>query len=633
MNFRALFFGLLVLSGMRLSLADTPVTIEKIEFFGDETFSQIRVVGSKPFDGKVLTGATLDQLTIEIPNAVLANKNASRELVTANFSGKVKLITPYQVASQKIVKVVVQASEPFELKPKIVGSKLYLGVDQEADPQFIAVKRSSAAVNPNTLASAPKSAASTTPVTEEEALSIVNPDAVSRMDGFLEAQKTKNFKGKHITLQVKDADLIDVLTLIGETSGFNIVAGSDVSGKVTLSLIDVPWDLALDTILTTNKLGAERNQNILRIALLSNLAAEKLAEAQAKRAIESNAPRITKIFPISYARPDDLVKVLQKFGTGSGGGADGAGGAGMTSSSILVDERTNAIVIQETADNLARMGKMIELLDRPTPQILIEAKIVEASDSFGNTFSSVLGGGIPNPTQPVFGVNQGTAENGLFSSPLNRAEDEAIVGPAGGGAIGANMIVRPLGNLRLNALLSLTERESKSKILSSPRLTVLNRQTALISQGTPVLVPRVIVSQNGAAGSGEEMQQALLSLSVTPTVTNDGNVILDLNVTNDVPENSLIATRQMRSQVVTESGSTLAIGGIYSAREVDAESGIPFLRKIPILGALFGSKSKTKERRELFVFITPKILNEEVELPTEASAVANPSTASPATKL
>jgi len=619
------------------NIATASVKIKKIEFLGTAEFPQITVTGSAPFHGRILEGATPDQLSIEIPDASFETKNATRSLDTASFSGKIKLISPYEKKDNGSIRIVVQASEPFTLKPKAVGNKLYLGVDHDPDPDLVATRRSSTSTQRGV-------------VSEAEAVKIMGSDQsqdlqlgglnvpepgsdAARMDDFLEAQKSKNFKGRAITLQVKDADLVDVLSLIGETSGFNIVAGSDVSGKVNLSLVNVPWDLALDTVLTTNKLGAERNQNILRIALLANLASEKVAEAQAKRAIESNAPRVTRIFPVSYAKPVDLVKVLQKFGTGSGGAdaGGGSGGAGVTSASILVDERTNAIVIQETADNLNRMAKLIELLDKPTPQILIEAKIVEAGETLSNSLSGNLGGGVLNSVNPFFNSNSGTWADPLLSVP-------GLSTAAGlpNNNVGANMTIRPLGRLRLNALLSFNEAEEKSKIIASPRLTVLNRQKANITQGTPVAIAQTTINPTtGTLIQLTTLVQAELNLSVTPTVTNDGQIIMELTISNDVPEltsdsQNGISRRNMTSTIVTESGSTLAIGGIYSYNQSEAEGGFPFLRKIPFIGALFGFKNSKKTRRELFVFITPKILNEEIE--TKDNPTASSSSPSPNTK-
>jgi type IV pilus assembly protein PilQ len=271
------------------------------------------------------------------------------------------------------------------------------------------------------------------------------------------------------------------------------------------------------------------------------------------------------------------------------------------------------------------MAKIIKLLDRQTPQVQIEAKIVDASEEFSKAMNG------------AFGATADPSWGGLGSSFLQGLSNPVIPGnsgnPSANGAntLGMKLKIGALAGLRLSAILSLAESESRTRVVSSPRTVVLNKQAATIVQGVPVLVPVTVQTQVGTAPS-TEVKSANLSLAVTPTVTNDGNIVMNLTIANDTPKdlgngNTGIAARNMSTQVVAESGSTIAIGGVYTANETSSEAGIPGLRKLPIIGALFGAESKKVTRSELFIFVTPRVLNEEVmsnDLETKQSSAYRP---------
>jgi type IV pilus assembly protein PilQ len=588
--------------------------ITRIEFFGKSSPNQIVVQGDGPIVFEKIENAADKQVIFEIRDAKLANANAGRRLDTASFNSKVALISPYNVEGKNAVRIIVQLREKSDISTLAEGSRLYVGIDGAADPNILPMKSSGKATasggsTGKTDAMANSSSAEAAPAATPE----------GRIDQFLDASSTKRYLGRHITLQVKDGDIVDIFKLIGETSGFNMVIGTDVVGKVNLSLVDVPWDLALDTLLTTNKLGAERTGNVLRIAQLTTLTQEKQAQQQAKLAAENSAPRVTRIFPLSYATGASLLPILTRFGAGTAG----VTGATAGRDTIIIDDRTNSLIIQDTADNLERMAKIIKLLDRQTPQIQIEAKIIDASEGFSHAISGAFATG----ADPAWG--------GLGGSFLQGTSNPALPGDnpsaAGGNSLGMKLKIGALANLRLAAILNLAESENRARAVSSPRTVVLNKQQATIVQGIPVLVPVTVQTQNGTAPS-TVVQSANLSLGVTPTVTNDGNIVMQLSVANDKPvaldqNNTGISTRNINTQVVAESGSTIAIGGIYTSTEGSSETGIPFLRKLPIIGALFGSVSSTSNRTELFIFITPRVLNEEVmsnELETKQSSAYRP---------
>lgn len=452
---------------------------------------------------------------------------------------------------------------------------------------------------------------------------------------FTDSQEAKKYIGKPITLQLREADAADVFRLIADASGFNIILADDVKGKLTISLSEVPWDLALDVVLQSLRLGAERNQNVLRVTTLTNLVAEKNDQLKAKQMTELSAPRVTRVFPINYASLTDLQTILTKFASlnaqaqqqgGGGGGAQGGQQAQLANSTTVVqsDPRTNSIIVRDTPENIDRMKKIIELLDTQTAQVMIEAKVVEATEGFSKVISGSLGFGNnlsdpnsskytasfsgANPIAPLIGT---TSTPGVFS---NDGRDAAAdIGFAKFG-LSPNLSFLS-GVTRLNALLNLGESERQVKIVASPKTVVMSKEKASIVQGTPVLVPVVTVVPGAGTQQGNQVQSANLSLTVKPTVTNEGGVMMDIAVSRDIPfplggNNSGVANRNLQTMVVVDSGSTLVIGGIYTMSTSRSASGIPMLRKLPLIGALFGSEQESLDRSELFIFITPRILNE-----------------------
>lgn len=605
---------LAVLASFSLFGASPSITrINRVDFFGKTSPNQIVINADAPIQFEKIENTKDHQVIIEIKNARLANRNAARRLDTSSFDSKVSLISPYQVEGQDTVRVIVQLRGDTTTPVVADGSRLLVGIGADPDPAAFGSSYSSTTTK---LADneAPPSDPNAPPMPDTSAFdkqAEPSKSSEGRMDQFLDAQKTKQYIGKHVTLQFKEADVQDVFRLVGETSGFNIVFGNDVMGKISLSLVDVPWDLALDTILSTLKLGAERNGNVLRVATLAQLTSEKQQQLQAKQAALANAPRVTRIFPISYAKPTALVPILQKFGAGN------AGSLTQTSNpdTISVDERTNSLIIQDVQENIDRMSKIIALLDKPTPQVQIEAKIIEGSEQFSNSISGSLGVGALNLGQSGWVVGNG----GLLSNPDpstggSNAVSNGTAGTDFTSGFGGSLKISALANLRLNALLQLNETQSKTKLVSAPKLVVLNKQQASIIQGTPVLVPTTSIVNNVPVVT-DSVQIANLSLNVTPTVTNDGSIVMDVNVSADNAQSvsktqNGIATRSIKTTVVNESGSTLVVGGIYKATQQHLESGFPGLRQIPLLGKLFGSDSSQNDRSELFIFITPRVLNE-----------------------
>ena len=587
--------------GSALAAIAPKVTSVDFKVNGDSSLIEIRTTAPVTFEK---TENTSDkQLVIDLKGARLS-ATAGRSLDTSSFSGLVSLVSPYEVSSG--VRLVVQL-------------RGMAATDVTQDGNLIRVKIPNQAVT----ADVAPAGNSVQPVDQP----------TDRMEEFFKSRATQHFIGKPVTLQLRDADISDVFRLVADASGFNIVMSDDVKGKVTLSLTDVPWDQALDVVLQIEHLGAERNNNVLRITTLKNLTVEKQEELAAKEAADATAPRIMKVFQISYAKLSDLKTILTQLvsagnnalpGVTQGGGqALGAGVSMNTGTKIEVDERTNSLIVWDIPEHIARIQKLIEILDTATPQVMIEGKIVLIKETYANGVSGNLGiGGNPASNQQFLtSFNGADVLDQLLggTSPIVTGSGFAANAgnPTGNNQFGISPTLSILpGVSRINAILSMGENEEKLRILSAPKLVVLNKQKANILQSEPVVFnsPQII-------GIGTQTQtipqinMANISLDVEPTVTMDGSVLMNLKVSRDVPVNlpggagAAVGNRNITTDVLVKSGNTLVLGGIYDDTKDVSSSGFPFLRKIPIIGWLFGTESDNTQRNELFIFITPRILN------------------------
>jgi len=612
----SLIIGILTL-GALASLESWAAKVTSIDFKGTGDPSEVDISTDGPITVDKQENAQDKQIVLELSGASITKSNA-RKIDTSSFNSNVSQISSYQVDGQPDkVRVVVQLRNAGSGEVAQEGTLVKLlipnsGVAQASPPSTVSVPDS---ISPPVGITPPAAEAS---------------DNKTNLDSFMDAKDQQKFTGKPVSIQVKDADVSDVLRLIGEASGFNIIVGDDVHGKVSLSLTDVPWDQALDVVLHTLHLGADRNANILRVVTLKNFLEEKQEQLRAEKLANASAPRITQIFPISYAKLTELQPILRKFASQDldkdgqpglvGGGAGGGTQQGAGSASVVeIDNRTNSFIVRDVPANIAKMKKLIELLDTQTPQVMIEAKIIEATEGFSNSLNGNLGIGGLGSSSWLASATGGNPLDSLVGSPGVFTGGSAVATAsstgAGNGTFGfsPNMSFLP-GVSRLNAVLSWGESDSQLKIVSAPKTVVLNKETASIVEGTPVLVPGTTTVAGVGTVPTTSVQQANISLTVKPTVTNDGSVLMELNISKDVPTDlgggqSGIGNRNMKTLVMVESGATLVIGGVYTMQTTHSSSGVPILRKLPIIGALFGSESDSTQRSELFIFITPRVLN------------------------
>jgi type IV pilus assembly protein PilQ len=429
-----------------------------------------------------------------------------------------------------------------------------------------------------------------------------------------------------LSMDFKDADINNLLRIIAEVSRMNVVAGGDVTGKVTVRLVNVEWQQALDVILKINNLGYEIDGNIIRVAPLAKLDAERKAredartaaaratvtEKQAKVQVE---PLMTKVVAVNYAKASEVVKNLDRLKT-----------PGRTDASVVVDDRTNTLIIQETAGTIEKMETLLKRLDIPTPQVLIEARIVEAT----RTFSQSLGVEYGFATQAmiksgqnlrymtpisVFSSNVGTPLNyptATTGIPLAISFPAAGTSPVGLGVTFGSLA----GNFALGVRLSAAEQEGRVRTLSAPKVATLDNQEAEIRQGTQV--PYTTVDSSGRTVVA--FQDAFIRMKVTPHITNDRRVSMKIEAERSFPGDRIdfaggfafvLEQRKASTNILISNGSTVVIGGLMQTTDTQAESGLPWLKNIPMLGMLFKNQSiGPNSKTELLIFLTPTILEE-----------------------
>jgi type IV pilus assembly protein PilQ len=434
---------------------------------------------------------------------------------------------------------------------------------------------------------------------EAAKLNIPRSESVEDILENLTMSGRKKYIGKKITLNLKNVKPEEILKIIAETSGFNIIITDDVKkiAPMTLSLVDIPWDQALDTVLDMNKLVAKKNGMILITDTFVNAALEQEALKKAKDAAVEQEPLVTKIFPISFASIDELQKILAEYSTEKRG-------------RISKDTRTNSLIVKDTSQVIEKVKKIVELLDTQTPQVLIESKIVEVVERYTKEIGLDAGG-------LAFGYDPFRANSGPTAAANSGSFSFASAPAAGTNIFGLN-IGRFNRLLNLNFKLSLMESEEKAKIISSPKVITKNNVKAEIIQDENAFY-QDSTTTGEVTTTKWVAQTSKLSLSVTPQVTNDGSISMEVAVQKD----SLGATfavgaprpetkRVVKTQVLVDNGATIVVGGIYTYTTSESHSGVPYLQDIPLLGWLFRTKyNPDTTKKELIIFLTPRIINSE----------------------
>ena len=456
------------------------------------------------------------------------------------------------------------------------------------------------------------------------------------------------FQGDKLSLNFQNIEVRALLQVIADFTNFNVVTSDTVTGTVTLRLKDVPWDQALDIILQSRGLGVRKNGNVLWIAPKEELAAKEQVDLEAKKKVAELEPLRTQSFQLNYTKSEEVAKSLSGQSVGSAGSGGGGGGGSSSGNptrilsprgSVIFEGRTNQLFVSDIPSKLEEIQLLIGKIDIPVRQVLIEARIVEADDSFGRALGIKLGsadlrgvrGGTPGygvggDTRVTVGGNysaisaQTLQPNGTFAVDARGAYNNQFVNlPANvatgfGGGSAATVALSLFGataNRFLNLELSALEAEGKGNIVSSPRVITADQQKARIEQGEEI--PFQQATSSGATSI--QFKKASLRLEVTPQITPEGNVILDVEVNKDsrgelTAAGPAINTKQVKTQVLVEHGGTVVIGGIYTQNERNEINKVPLLGDIPYLGLLFQNRVRTTSKTELLVFITPKIVTD-----------------------
>jgi type IV pilus assembly protein PilQ len=409
----------------------------------------------------------------------------------------------------------------------------------------------------------------------------------------------KEYQGRRISLDFKDVQVADVLRIIAEVSDLNIVAGEEVNGQVTIRLVDVPWDQALDVILLTKGLGFVRIGNVLRIAPADILQQEEEVRLQERRNKEKLEDLVVKLHPVNYASVKDIATLVKRLLSARG--------------SVNVDERTNTLIIKDIASVIDEATALVKAIDTQTPQVMIEAKIVEANLDFSRELGSRWSFGT-QPLQDPFTGNQDQKddlgdEDFLFHDSNNVNFFNPITSiPTGWAVLNAFILDQ---QLNLGVVLEAAESTGDGKVISSPRVVTLDNREAEIQQGVSIPFQTF---ENGDAKL--EFIDAVLRLLVTPHITSDKSIIMQIEVERNAPDDSVqtptgspaIAKNEAKTETLVQDGQTLVIGGIYTVVKSHRESRVPYLHSIPVIGAAFKNKEVTDQRKELLIFVTPRVV-------------------------
>ncbi len=415
------------------------------------------------------------------------------------------------------------------------------------------------------------------------------------------------YKGDAISLNFQDIEVRTVLQIIADYNNFNLVTSDSVAGNVTLRLDGVPWDQALDIILKIKGLDKRMEGSILLVAPSEEIAAREAKELEAAKQVEELSPLYSEFIQINYAKASEIAAMLE----GENAKMISERGA------VSVDERTNTLLIRDTLVNIDNVKKLVKVLDIAVKQVTIESRIVTVNDNLSEELGIRWGFSDQQGSDGVSGTLSGaeTIASGIIPSINERMNVNLPVSNAAG-SIGLSIAKLSDGTI-LDLELTALESENKGEIIASPRITTANQKTAYIEQGTEI--PFVQAASSGA--TAVTFKKAVLSLQVTPQITPDNKIILDLIITQDTRGDTVstatgsavaIDTQEIGTQVLVDNGETIVLGGIYQQQTVNAESKVPLLGDIPYVGRLFKKSREFNEKKELLIFVTPKIVTEKL---------------------
>jgi len=589
--------------------------INSVQYQSNQSGGTVVINSTEPLQFTTRMNPATHQLVVEVQNSVIPKK-LKRSLNTKDMASSIGSVDIYQKANSNVSRFVVQL-RPGSPEPLVQPEGTSLLIVGAANPTYVqkseTLAKDNVTADPGSEATqafnpSPSSNnhASTAPAVPANSLSHeVNPDLTS--EGIMDSQSLEDFLannnkfyGKKISIEANKLDVNEALKFLAEESGVNMMVDEGIGGDVTLKLRQVPWDQAFVLLLKSKKLGYKRQGNVIRVASIATLKAEEDDAVKLLEARKIVEPLVVKRFFIGYADIGELEKKIKDFISTTTLTATGAVATTQSRGKVISDARTNSLIVTETADNLQKIEKLVAALDTQPKQVLIEGKVVEAKESFvrglGVKWGSDPSAPAPagNAIRPSVGFDTSVRGSGIFSPSVGIG----IPGSPG-----------DFGNL--TATLNLGETEDKLRVLSSPRISVLSSQSASISQTLNVLVDKVNQSSGtGVTTSTKEYVGVGVTLNVTPQVSNEGTVVMDLSIERSflsAPGSEDVERRNAKTKVIVRSGQTAVIGGIFQVDTSDGVSGIPFFKDIPIFGALFRGNNTSRTKNELVIFVTPKI--------------------------
>jgi type IV pilus assembly protein PilQ len=594
-------------------------TVQGVEFDTQAERDRITVVADRPLD-YVVHQPDADTVVVSVPGARLQPQLDPR--IAPEPGGPISLVTAFEQPEMEVPEVRIVVERAAGLEPVVTrqGSLMVIefprqggvaatppvvaSLPAEADAKVAATPDGSA--SPASIAPAEVALAKPPTPTVQSAgtaapASLEPPAAISLLqEGGL--QDGKQYTGRRISLDFKDIEMADVLRLVADVSDLNVIAGDEVKGKVTIRLVDVPWDQALDVILLTKGLGFMRVGNVLRIAPGDILKKEEEARLQERRALEQLEDLVVKLQPVNYATAQEIQGMVKQLLTPRG--------------TVQIDKRTNTLIIKDIPSVVDEATALVKAVDTQTPQVMIEAKIVEANLDFSREFGVVWGFGV-QPLNDPFNPSSGLRQPGgsLWTTNTNSANNAQFINPLTAGPTALFNIAGYVldEKLNLNLQLQAAEVNGDGKVISSPRLVTLDNNKATIEQGVSIPFQTF---ENGDAQL--EFVDAVLKLDVTPHITADRSIIMKIVVSRNAPDDSVftltgspaIAKNQVNTETLVKDGQTLVLGGIFVVKKTERQSSVPYLGDIPLLGALFRSNEISDKRQELLIFVTPRVVQQ-----------------------
>jgi type IV pilus assembly protein PilQ len=575
-------------------------------------------------------------IVVDLPGARIAPE-VERRVSTREFGGPVQIVSAFQTPDVKYDQVRIVLKRSRTLSPRLTwdGSQLRIemargGAAHPASRPGSPTQRiqPSGATSAVLGSASPASASQSTPVTVgslsmpstgqgtigDEENYFAGPSDPGSIDVLREGGFTeeKTYQGRRISLDFKDADVENILRLIADVSDLNIIAGDEVEGEVTIRLVDVPWDQALDVILLTKGLGFVRVGKVLRIAPLDTLKQEEEARLQERRAKEKLEDLVVKLQPVSYADVKEVQQLVSKLLSERG--------------TANIDERTNTLILKDIPSVINEATALVKAIDTQTPQVLIEAKIVEASLTFSRSLGAVFGLGYNALGATGTAWRGGAPDLRLAPTGTGTTAPDAVPGISGFSTQRNNFVVgNPISlatgiltmgllglndHIQLDLQLQAAEANNKGKVISAPRVVTLDNREAKIQQGTAI---RFDASDGDSVNT--TFIDAVLELTVTPHITADRSIIMKIKVAKNSPATSEssgdvvgINKNETNTEALVFDGQTVVLGGIYVVDKGNQSSKVPFLADVPLLGTAFRNSIRTDTRRELLIFVTPRIV-------------------------